>query len=415
MSKKTMLVLICALAMILAGIMGPAASAATVDSLTVSNMFSSLGEATQYGVVAREWDQNAHAETNACVDVMDRHTNTVFSNTGSTYFHALGYRLEAEVTAPANPGLNGMTFALYKESEDGTGFVLIDGSQITLNSDVSTATLSWDIDGMSKEALKNLKNTRLYVMQVKGDGTFVAEGERNDANLVVNYGPSISASAYNTNYIGKMFYQNKMSENDSIGIFNTTGNTPGIVFGAETRAYYKDNATGEFVVIDPADTELVAGAVYVNYFYGDINNPQMAYTKLDNISFANGVFSKSGDHIQIIYSEETSRAADLLADAEAYSKKLGNMGGGVITSLTPNMEGTSTVHGPVTEDGHVLSLYDVEVGENGVFRVKEDMGWDGIPVAENEYVIINLICPSKDGTVQLGTGASDITYFFEEG
>ena len=222
MNHKAILILFCALVMTLTGVFAPVASAATVvDSLTVSNLFGSLGEATQYGVVAREWDQKAHAETNACVDVMDRHTNTVFSNTGSTYFHALGYRLEAEVTAPANQSLNGMTFALFKESEDGTSFVIIEESKITLNADVSTANLSWDIDGMSREALKDLKNTRLYVMQVNSDGTYVKEAERNDANLVVNYGPSISASAYNTNYIGKMFSKDRMNEGDSIGIFNT--------------------------------------------------------------------------------------------------------------------------------------------------------------------------------------------------
>ena len=374
---KLAFVLLCAVVLTMAGIGVPAAHAETVDSLTVGNLFDSLGEATQYGVVAREWDQNAHAETNACVDIFDRHTNTVFSNTGSTYFHALGYKLEAEVTAPAEPGLNGMTFALFKESEDGSDFVMVDGSQITLNADVATATLSWDIDGMSKEALKGLKNTRLYVMQVKSDGTYVAEAAKNEANLVVNYGPSISASAYNTNYIGKMFYANKMSENDSIGIFNTTGNTPGIVFGADTRAYYKDKATGEFVVIDPQNADLVVGDVYVNYYYGDINNPEQAFAKMDGMSFANGEFFKGNDTIKISYTDETSRAADLLADAEAYSKELANIGGGEITSLTPNTEGTSTVHGPRTEDGHVLSLYDVEVGENGIFRVKEDMGWDG--------------------------------------
>ena len=266
---KVALVLICTLIMVLTGIGMPVASAATtVDSLTVGNLFDSLGEATQYGIVAREWDQNAHAETNACVDVMDRHTNTVFSNTGSTYFHALGYRLEAEVTAPAEPGLNGMTFALFKDGENGE-LVMVEGSQITLNADVATATLSWDIDGMSREALKDLKNTRLYVKQVKADGTYVPEAGTNDANLVVNYGPSISASAYNTNYIGKMFFANKMNETDSIGIFNTTGNTPGIVFGADTRAYYKDNTTGEFVVIDPENANLVPDdgvEVFVNYY-----------------------------------------------------------------------------------------------------------------------------------------------------
>ena len=63
---KVAVVLLCTLIMVLTGIGMPVASAATVvDSLTVGNLFGSLGEATQYGVVAREWDQGGHAETNA--------------------------------------------------------------------------------------------------------------------------------------------------------------------------------------------------------------------------------------------------------------------------------------------------------------------------------------------------------------
>ncbi|MBR6667990.1 MAG: Cna B-type domain-containing protein, partial [Clostridia bacterium] len=406
---KLAIALLCAVVLTMAGIGVPVAHAVTVDSLTVGNLFGSLGEATQYGVVAREWDQGGHAETNACVDVLDRHVNTVFSNTGSTYFHALGYVLEAEVTAPANTSLNGMTFALFKESEDGTGLVLIDGSRITLDADVSTATLTWDIDGLSDDALKDLKNTRLYVRQVNADGTYVDEAARNEANLVVNYGPSISASAYNSNYFGKIYYPDGVP--DSIGIFNTTGNTPGIVLGAETRLYYQ-NSAGEYVQFDPEDTTINTQYVMVNVYYGEPE--QMTYAKLDGISVKDGVFTKNGDVIKISYSDETSRAADLLEDAEAYSKYLGNLGGGEITSLTPNPEGSSTVHGPL-ENGQVVSLYDVEVGADGVFKVKDDMGWDGIPVAENEYVVINLICPSKDGEVLVGPGAADVTYFYKEG
>nr|MBR4281065.1 Cna B-type domain-containing protein [Clostridia bacterium] len=418
---KAILTLFCAIAMAIVGLGVPDAQAAVVDSLTVSNMFDSLGESTQYGVVAREWDQDAHAETNACVDLMDRHTNTVFSNTGSTYFHALGYTLEADVAAPQS--LQGMTFALYKLSDDGASYVKCEGTDITIDQDVETTTLTWEIDSKNGNTLGELKNTRLFVMQVNNaDGTYVEDGGTNEADLIVTYGPSVSASAYNSNYIGKMYYPKKMSENDSIGIFNTTENTPGIEFGADTRLYYKQEVRAEdgtisyeYVEIDPNDKTLNVDAVLVNYYYGDQSDPEMAYAKLDGIGFHNGVFSKSGNVINISYSDDTGRADSLLNDAEKYSQELANMGGGEITSLTPNPNGGSTVTGPVDEEtGSVMSIYDVEIGEDGIFTCLEDMGWDGIPVAENEYVVVNLICPTKDGTVRMGQTGT-IGYYYYEG
>ncbi|MBQ3155717.1 MAG: Cna B-type domain-containing protein, partial [Clostridia bacterium] len=419
-NAKLMLVLICTLIFMVQGFAVPAAKAqgdVIINELTAESIFADLGDALNYGTVAREWDQAAHSETSACVDVLDRHTNTVFANTDSTYFHAMNYKLEVKVSAPQS--LQGMSFALYRF--DGEKYVRCEGTEKTVTDNVKSTDLTWEVK-------EDLKNTRLYVFQTDGDG-YVADGQQNGLGLQVNYGASVSASARNDNYIGKIVIHQPMGEGDSMGFFNTFKNSPSLTFGPETRAYYKEfnqeTQQYEYIEIIPGVTEKDVGSVLVNYYYtadkdysaadGD-DGLTMGYTKMDGLSYVDGQFVRNGNQVVgVRYMEKGGYADKLLDNAEKFSKEVANLGGGEITSLTPDTTGGSTVTGPVTDDGYVVSLYDAEVGADGIFQVKKDMGWDGIPVAENEYVIINLICPSKDGKVFMGTDSSDITYFYKEG
>lgn len=419
MLKKAKVAFLLIMALVFALQSVPVAQAAgdvIIQDLTAQSIFDDLGDALNYGTVAREWEQNAHAETSACVDYMDRYTNTIFANTGSTYFHAMNYTLEVGVSAPKD--VRGMEFALYK-FEDGE-YVRCPGTEQTITSSGNSATLTWEIGD-------ELKNTRLYVFQTDGDG-YIEDGQQNGQGMTVTNGPSLSSSAHNNNYIGKMIFHSQKGEGDSLGIFNTTDYSPSLTFGPETRAYHKkwnqELQKDEYFVIDPNDKDLVVNDVLINYYYTDQAdfdparddaNLKMGYMKMDGMSFVNGKFVKSGDVIGVTYVEEGGYADKLLDQAEKVSKEWGNLGGGEITSLTPDTTGGSTVTGPVTDDGYVVSLYDMEVGEDGIFQMQKDTGWNGIPVAENEYVIINLICPSKDGKVKMGISASDITYFYKEG
>ena len=418
-NAKLMLVLICTLIFMVQGFAVPAAKAqgdVIINELTAESIFADLGDALNYGTVAREWEQNAHAETSACVDYMDRYVNTIFANTDNTYFHAMNYTLEVDISAPQS--LNGMEFALYKY-ENGA-YVRCTGTEKTVTSNATHATLTWEIGD-------DLKNTRLYVFQTDGDG-YIENGTANSEGMTVTNGPSLSSSAHNNNYIGKIIYHAQHGDGDSMGIFNTTDYSPSLTFGPETRAYYKkwnqELQKDEYFVIDPNDKDLDVQNVLINYYYTDKadfdpatdnDSLKMGYMKMDGMSFVNGQFVKSGEVIGVTYVEEGGYADKLLDNAEKVSKKWGNMGGGEITSLVPDTTGGSTVTGPVTDDGYVVSMYDMEVGADGIFQVKNDTGWNGIPVAENEYVIINLICPSKDGNVTMGINASDITYFYKEG
>ncbi|MBQ6950047.1 MAG: Cna B-type domain-containing protein, partial [Clostridia bacterium] len=378
-----------------------------IDHLTVDYIFDSLGDAVNYGVVARVWKQNDHAETNACVDLHYRLVNTVFAPTDKTYGYTSDYILTADISAPES--LQGMTFALFKQQ--GNGYVKCTGTDITVGEDINSTTLEWDVDD-------ELNGSRLFVMQVDDDG-YVENGDTNSDGLVVSYGPSISSSVNNNIYIGKVYYEQEYGMNDAMGIFNVTTYSPTLIFGKDTRLFvyvdvedengqkYKDFVPLELNKLDQYDGE----SVYVNYYYGDINNPQMGRMKLQGAVINDGVITIDGNIINVEYTNYDSYADSLIDQAEIFSQELANLGGGVITSLTPDPTGSSTVTGPVDNE-YVVSVYDVEVGENDTLG-PEDLGVPGIPVAENEYVVVNVICNSRDGEVYMGH--NNISYYLEDG
>ena len=146
------------------------------------------------------------------------------------------------------------------------------------------------------------------------------------------------------------------------------------------------------------------------------SNLEMAYANLDGFAYANGHLVRNGNQtVYVYYRDKEMYASSLLKDAKAFSKWLGNQGGGVInpeTGIVPNDKGSSTVHGPVAADGTVVSLYDVEIGADKVFSIPNDMGYKALPVADQEYAIVNLIAPSKDCTISLAPDADDSKYSF---
>ena len=317
--------------------------------------------------------------------------------------------MTAEITAPES--LQGMTFALYKEV--GTGYELVTGTEITIADDVRKATLTWEhTDAMSNE--------KLHVFQVTADG-FVADGTENSSNMTVHYGPAVFAGANNGNYIDQIIFPSKVVEGSDLKVFNMTDYYPEVVLGPTTRLYERVN--GEMV---PLDWENTSGSrqVYVNYFYPNPDNPDellMDYIKFNGTNYVNGVFVSGGNVIKIKEANTTNYASGLVDNSKKLSRELANMGGGVIDpekGTTPNREGSSTVTGPIDSNGQVVSIYDVEVGSDWNLNWSQDTGWEGIPVADNEYVVVNVICPT-DGTGEnemLRMSANDaggLNYFVE--
>ena len=427
-NTKAILVFLCALVMVLTGIGMPVAHAAgTVDDLTVDYIFDSLGESLQYGVVAHRWEQANHAETSACVDELYKMTDTVFSNSDITYSYALDYSLTVDVTAPQDKTLQGMSFALF--TYNGGEYVRCDANVAPVQkveTAVSSTTLEWKISG-------DLRNERLYVFQLDQDGTgYVENGSKNSADLVVTYGPSISASAQNEIYLGKVIFPAEKGLNEAMGIFNTPyTHSPSLTLGGGVQLYSRgENDTMVALDVENLPADLNLGEVFVDYFYEADGQLKKAQMKLDSVKVKNGKFMIGDSEIDVKLDNrgENHVADTLLKDASEFSYIVGNMGGGEISDKSIPPKGPSTVTGPVDEDGTFVSIYDVEVGEDGKFIVKDDMGWlndsrvddkskVGIPIQENEYVIINLICPSNDpsSVVTLAPGTSDITYFVEDG
>ncbi len=437
MSKiKSVMMLVLALLLAVQGMgITNAQAASTIDKLTAEYLFESLGDAVNYGIVARQWDQEGHSETSICVDVINRIGQISFSNSEKTYLHALGYELHAEVSAPTGASLKDMEFALYQKS--GNEYVRCKDTEITVQDDVSTATLTWKID--------NLKNERLYVFQTKDEG-YVSDGGINEDGLVVTYGNDIMASAQNEIYIGKFVSPRFINEDSAMLIYNGPyDHSPALVFGKETKIYMRVGQ--EYREIDPANPPVSSDSatVYVNYYYPETEggeSTKVGYCKCDVVVLKDGKFYIGGKTVNISTTNRSGYVADLLNDAKKLSKELGNMGGGVISDQSIPPKGPSTVTGPISESGYFVSLYDVEVGSDSIFRVKDDMGWAGdyrvndnkkvgIPIQDNEYVVVNLICPmekdengnlvplkdqnGKTIPIQMGTDASDITYFYREG
>ena len=419
-NTKAILVFLCALVMVLTGIGMPVASAATtLDGLTVDYIFDSLGDAVNYGIVAKTWHQEKHAESNACVDILDKvDIGNGFANSNNTYAHITVSSVAASITSPNS--LAGMTFALYKEA--GTGYALCAGTEQTVASG-NTAELTWTLDS-------SLYNQQLHVFLKSGDSYVPDNGV--SEGLVINYGPAVFVGAANGNYLGKILLDQGYDLGKEINVFNTTEYFPSIVLGPETDIYVLDSENEPVPLDWDAEPSAQAKLVYVNYYYIDkaTNTEKMGYAKLNGLYYKNGQFMKGTDsnsgivHISKIDANKAGYAGALVDNSKTLSTQLANMGGGTIDpekGTKPNATGSSTVTGPVDTNGNIVSIYDVEVGEDWLLKWEDDLGVAALPVADNEYVIVNVICPSsgvdasgnRTGILKMATDAGDLNYFIE--
>ncbi len=435
MSKiKSVMMLVLALLLAVQGIgITNAQAEVTKDTqnLTVDYIFDSLGDALAYGVVAEEWVQGAHAETSLCVNILYKNHTDPILNTSNTYTYSKDHPLTAVVSAPAGTSLNGMQFALCKQVGDA---LEIQTNMVkTVGGNVTSATLTWETKGT------DLQKEKLYVRQVEeqnGAYYIVEEGKENKQGLVVSYGPGITTGAPNSNFIGKVSSNLGIGANDALDMFNMGGYAPTIAFGADVEIGYWSN--GKWVDL-LGDTSKIAAGTYpvsIRYtnntttadgWYAEVPNTDTT-TRFKGISFVkgsdgSGTFYYQGKDVVILErASQEDRATELLRQALAFSKKLGCMEGGTrsfiggeneISRATPSPDGNSTVTGPKTDDGMVVSLYEVRgiPGTDYATGKPSDYIKPGsILVAPNEYVVFNIICNSKDGIVDM-PAADDLKYY----
>ncbi len=418
--------------LMLVGMVSPAMAEGDVilNNLTVDDIYGELGDTLNYGAVAVVWEKSAHAESSAAVDYLLYFDKDCFANSDNTYAHAFGYELKADITAPSGTSLAGTKFALFTES-NGT-YTKVADTDKTVTEASNEVSVTWEVS-------KADANNRLYVMQLKADGTPVMDNTTNSDNMLVTYGPSITAYAQNDIYVGKIVFKSQINTSDEIKIFNRYDNQPSITFGPDMKLYYMEN--NELHELDFSDPTR-RSPVYVSYFYPADNSElsptdtekleqlyngtlplAMSYAKLDGLTYEDGLIFRESDGkrhvIDIKFASENGRMADKIAQAKEYSKQLANMGGGQINpetnGIVPIDTGSSTVTGPVDEYGRVVSLYDVDVSADNDFDFR-DMGYGYLPVADNEYVVVNVIAGSKDGTLRLGANADNTKYsFYKDG
>ena len=435
MMKKAKIVFLLILALVFAvqGIGMPTAKADVIPDLTVDYIFDGLGDALSYGVVAREWTQNAHAETSVCIDVMYKNHPDPFLNTDTTYLYSKEYPLVATVSAPAGESLQGMQFALFMMTN--SGLQMQEETIVTIDEDTNATVIGWDL------GTGDLTKQKLYVRQVESDGyggyIVINDGEKNDEELKVTYGSGLTNAAPNDNYIGNL-KSNMIGPNlqapDSLSFFNTSSYYPRLELGSPIEAGYWYGPGNFWIdILDQnresnEDKQLRITFTYAGYMgMGWVDMPMYKYySKFDGIWYnydkdtGERTIYRSRDGatmpVDIVRASSTTYADSLLDKAEAISTELGNMKGGTrnFTGTTdafiaaePSLLGNSTTTGPEDGDGNVVSLYNLNIGEDNKLTRYDfaklnatDPDYDGFHIAPNEYVVMNVICndSGKDAT-----------------
>ncbi len=446
---KAAIVLLFTLALVMQGVGIPAAQAETINQLTVDYLFDGLGSALYYGIVAEDFYQRNHAETSVFVDRLFKYHPDPFLNTETTYMYGQAYPLYATVSAPEGESLQGMEFALFQAN--GSALTMCDETIFKVTEDTNVTAVGWKLDEDSPYLRENL-----FIRQVEKDGAgnyvVVNEGAQNQAQLTVSYGPSVSSAAPSSSYIG---YVQSDQRNDSINFYNAKEHNPPIEFGPDARLVvitgmewvgpnfwdyknvYSDVTDGTFAYgyQDFWGNWVNTAEVYLEYVD---DNGQKVYSKFDGIhyEYANNqgrFYVGEGDNKQymtITSTNENDKAAKLLEKARAFSEELGNIGQGGVdkwslsnpgkdslsSKAEPSILGNSTVTGPEDENGNVVSLYTVKAtgGNFDQWALKDAIGQQKVLIAPNEYIVFNVVCESKDGTVYVHPGAEDM-YIYEAG
>ena len=411
------------------------ARAEVINKLTVDYIFDGLGDALNYGVVAETFTQNNHAETSVYVDKLIKLHPDPFLNTLTTYMYGQAYPLYATVSAPDGESLKDMQFALF--THNGSSLTMVEDTVYTVEEDTNVTAVGWKLPDDSPYLFKNL-----YVRQVEenADGSYsvVDEGEDNSAELEVHYGPTVSSAAPSSSYIGEVI-SNQAS--DSINFYNVKDHNPPIEFGPGARlvvwvtdpynwysGHWEDVTECDY----PYSYQWGWNTYYTTQAYLQYKNEagEYVYAKFDGINYEWNPNTQKGAfyadlasgkmYMDITSTEESNKAAALLEKCRAFSEELGNLEGGKIIhdeskgsygSYDPSIWGNSTVTGPIDDDGNVVSLYTVKLGSDWDFDegdLKDQLGQQKLLIAPNEYVVFNLVCDSKDGTVIMHPNAENM-------
>ncbi|MBR2719076.1 MAG: Cna B-type domain-containing protein, partial [Clostridia bacterium] len=414
MLKKLKVALLLAMAFVFAlqGVGMETAQAAPGDwkaqDVTVANMLTYMGDATSYGVVAIDYWQKGHSEANVFVDNLAYPGIPPILASNYTNVSDSKSPLSAMVTLPEVHFADEMTFGLYTKEGDtyvplnieetvpvkGKSEVLVDFGAIT------------NMNALGKE---------LYVLQVEND-TPVLNGAENTEGLKVTYGPSVKANGSSVAYIGSIDEESLTA--DMVKLFQDHGTVMqgfynGLTLGSDLALYRSPDAENPL-----PDGDGPAEKVYIR----DVDWVDGKYYEFGALSYDGTDFwvypgTPDAHKISITCLNKNNSAEELLGKMTTLSEKLANselgIGGQAVSLGTiPSAEGNSTVKGEMASDGTVVSLYAMETVVDGnmikldpqsIYPADADhsqpslLNAQGLPLAENEYAVINVVVPAPAG------------------
>ncbi|MDO5434856.1 MAG: SpaA isopeptide-forming pilin-related protein, partial [Clostridia bacterium] len=428
---KTVAALICAL-MLLTGVI-PAGAKTTAPTqnpdITYGDLLDmGLAEITSYGVVAEIYHQSGHAETSVAATTVDKKSGDPFMPTVDTLNDQGELIITPTVTVNGAHDAFSTRFALFRK--DGNGYARVTDpvtAQFTAQGGSETITLSpFSITDQT------VKMAGVYLMEVDSSGNYVLNGEIGDHDYTVQYGdeagvdPLPVQSTQLISYIGSIDLSQGQNTSDVKLMQGTAFPGQRVDFGPNIHLYEKNGST--YTKVDGSTTHAVS-QLYIR----DDTWASGVYKQFLNVSYDGaGKFNYGGYEIQFGFDKgspegDQDYAAYLLDRATAISQMLagpevtgatsdgkpgGTLKNGVkVVSQNANDEywGNGTVASWEELGGKygntTLTFYCVEV-KNGAIDLKDldptpntEIQNQGVPISDNEYIVINVICPSRDGTI----------------
>lgn len=389
----------------------PVAQAAT--TITLSDIVSGLAGAQHYGTVAHEFTQYGHAETNVFTDQLYKDADAAFltSVRGLRTYGDFSIVADLKIYGP-HAANSAMEFGLFRKTS--SGYEQVSKDTVTISVPADTTNGVWSpVDGIEFSVTDiSVKQYGLYVLQIE-DNAPVLNNKFNKTELKVHYGdgttgePIPITASENSSYVGSIKMGPHMqsewssvkmmqSANDDGGKYYTTGYQ--VEFGPNISLYRRINNTTTYEKIT-SDYPDAVDKVYIR----DSDWPANMYREFSNVAWVPGNGTEEGywtnckDPVDFKFNVEKS-AASTLSSCLSLSETLATAGGGTMEKNTPVPSGSNgTVFGP-EENGKVVTFYTYTVPSNNQIAIGN---LRGLPISDNEYVVVNVICPSRDGTIPL--------------
>ena len=414
------------LSLLISIVPGPVALAQAVapvmnPDFTYGDLLSmGLAEVAGYGVVANTYEQNGHAETSVAVTNLIKNSTDAFMPTIDTLNDKGDLVVTPKVTVSGAHSAFTTKFALFMKS--GTGYTAVtDPVTATFSAKSGSETITLPSMTVTDQSAKM---AGLYLMEVDSNDDYILNGGTDDYDYTVQYGEGIAplpiVSTQLQNYIGDIAVSSGADQINLKLMQGTSFAGQSVSFGPGIYLYEK--VGNSYVKVDHNTTHSVS-----EFYIRDESwtNTSYPYKKFENVTYDGaGNFTYSGYPIQFNFDVKgsdgtTDYASSLVNKAIDLSKamagsavveaaKNGLPGGDISTSaISKNTNGEYWGNGTVAswEDlgGQysytTTTFYAATVSNGRVDLSSFGASSNKMALSDNEYAIINVVCPSKTGEV----------------